>query len=70
MKHKCHKCGKKVISEDHLTIYGLCGNCNEDAVKQKSKKKEPKVNKETQKRIDKLIPILNKIASEYLGEGK
>jgi hypothetical protein len=38
--------------------------------KQKSKKKEPKVNKETQKRIDKLIPILNKIASEYLGEGK
>tara|TARA_R100001530_G_scaffold115781_1_gene82761 strand:- start:634 stop:756 length:123 start_codon:yes stop_codon:yes gene_type:complete len=38
--------------------------------KQKSKKKEPKVNKETQKRIDKLIPILNKIASEVLGEGK
>ena len=32
--HECNKCGKKAISEDHLTIYGLCGNCNEDAVKE------------------------------------
>ena len=32
--HVCNKCGKKAISEDHLTIYGLCGNCNENAVKE------------------------------------
>ena len=50
----------------HIQCFGK----SKDAQIVWDKKKEPKVNKETQKRFDKLIPKLNKIASKYLGEGK
>jgi len=34
MKHtqgKCERCKKEVETADHLTFYGLCGDCNERA---------------------------------------